>query len=148
MAKVGPIDSQSARRNNYLDWLLAEQRQRTSNSAVEIDRNSALPPITFFTFTVSDVSPATILRLSSVTTKETTPAPISISSSVRARHNLSAHCRRSSGTGSCPRGRKGRGYWRQSERRKLRDGRQKTRLTALAIWTNWGSERKRLGIGL
>jgi len=39
-------------------------------------------------------------------------------------------------------------YWRQSERRKLRDGRQKTRLTAFAIWTNWGSARKRLGIRL
>jgi hypothetical protein len=41
---------------------------------------------------------------------------------------------------------KERGYWRQSEQRKLHDGRQKTRLTALAIWTNWGSARRRLGI--
>src|SRR5580704_909751 len=40
------------------------------------------------------------------------------------------------------------GYWRQSERRKLRDRRPKTSLTALAIWTNWGSARKRLGIRL
>jgi hypothetical protein len=40
------------------------------------------------------------------------------------------------------------GYWRQSERRKVRDGRQKTMLTALAIWTKWGSARKRLGIRL
>ena len=33
-------------------------------------------------------------------------------------------------------------YWRRSERQKLRGGKQRTRPTALAIWTNWGSAKK------
>ena len=34
---------------------------------------------------------------------------------------------------------KGPGYWTRIERQKLRGGKQRTRPTALAIWTNWGN---------
>ena len=40
---------------------------------------------------------------------------------------------------------KGPGYWRRSGWQKLRGVKQRTRSTALVIWTNWETAQKRLG---